>query len=106
MYLLNGGRDDSRRVLKGDRVLMIITQLQEYLLDRSVPQYSYCINQGHCHEAHCINAVETGFEVYFGERNYKVKRKTFDRESDAVEYFLQCIKGERLLKRFFETGNK
>lgn len=72
---------------------MNISDLQTRLLKSNVPADAYSLTGGLPNEAYCIEQGTDGkWDTYYCERGQRTSLRTFDTETEACDYFFNCVK--------------
>ena len=66
-------------------------ELQQILINASVPKDLYNLNGGIPNEAFCLNNEGNIWEVYYSERGVKSQLKKFLSEDEACNYFYKTL---------------
>ena len=70
---------------------MTKNELRQELVKRNIPTDLYYLDGGLPNEAHCLNQIVNGWEVYYSERGQKTGLKIFKTEDEACDYFYQSL---------------
>ncbi|REK77664.1 hypothetical protein [Paenibacillus paeoniae] len=71
---------------------MKLNELQNKLLELSIPENAYSLSGGLPNETICIDESNGKWVTYYSERGNKTGYKVFDNEEEACNYFLGWIK--------------
>ncbi len=70
---------------------MTKNDFRKELVKKNIPADFYSLDGGLPNEAHCLNQIVNGWEVYYSERGQKTGLKIFKTEVEACDYFYQSF---------------